>query len=381
MNLDFFPPLNAALNGLAGLLLIAGFVQIKRGNRKGHAACMVGALAVSAIFLVCYVTSKILKGNAHTSFPDDYPVARLVYYPMLISHIILAIGMLPLIFIAVWHAVKGNFEKHRRMVKWAYPIWLYVSITGVLVYFMLYQWFLPVDATAAPAAPPAPAAAVGTAGEVGSPAPSDGPLVFSPEVFEYQAEAGETEMTATFSVRNTGAAPVNLTKLDSSCSCLKVEADHREIPPGGVATITAVFDIQKLTGEAEKSVYVTSDVPGSRETRLAVRVEIPAILAIEPMTVNWEIGESPEPRAITFRVLRDQPIRVTEISSSRESVAAVLETVEEGREYRIVLTPESTDKTLLGFVRITTDCELEAYRQHMAYYAVQNAPGSASTVN
>lgn len=146
MNTDFFPPLNAALNGLAGICLIVGFVFIKQGNRKGHGKAMMAALIVSAIFLASYVTSKAIEGNVHTKFPESYPVMRQVYYVMLISHIILAIGMLPLIYLAVLHAVKGRFEKHRKIVKWAYPIWLYVSITGVLVYFMLYQWFLPVEA-------------------------------------------------------------------------------------------------------------------------------------------------------------------------------------------------------------------------------------------
>ncbi|MCB1063898.1 MAG: DUF420 domain-containing protein [Verrucomicrobiae bacterium] len=368
MNLDFFPPLNATLNGIAGIFLIAGFIQIKRGNRKGHAACMISALAVSAIFLVCYVTSKVLMGKVTTRFPEEYPTARVIYLTILFTHIPLAIGMLPLIFIAVRHAIKGNFEKHRRMVRWAYPIWLYVSITGVIVYFMLYQWFLP----SGQAASTESAVPVSIESTIAS--SSGGALTFSPEVFEYEADEGESEMTATFVARNTGTAPVKLTKLDSSCSCLSVDADIREIPPGETATITAIFDIEKLTGEAEKSIYVTSDAPEMKESRLAVRVTIPAVIAIEPMTVKWAVGESPESREIIFRVLRDKPIRVTEIKSSRDSVAAVLETVEEGREYRILVTPTSTSDSLLGFVRITTDCELEQYRQHMAYYAVQNGP-------
>lgn len=197
-------------------------------------------------------------------------------------------------------------------------------------------------------------------------------LTFEPEVFSYEAEAGQKEMTATFVARNAGTTPVKLTKLDSSCSCLSVEADREEIPAGGDATITAVFDIAKLSGEAEKSVYVTTDIPGSREKRLGVKVTIPAIVLVEPMTVKWGIGEAPTSREIHFKVLRDKPIRITEISSSRESVAAKLETIEEGREYRIILTPESTDDTMLGFVRIVTDCELEQYQRQLAYYAVQN---------
>lgn len=362
MDLSFFPPLNAALNGLAGFFLILGLIQIKRGDRRGHARSMVSALAVSAVFLVCYVTFKTLKGNVHTTFPAEYPLARRIYYPMLISHIILAVGMLPLIYIAVRRAMRGDFDGHRRMVKWAYPIWLYVSITGVLVYFMLYQWFLPVSAggTAAPA----------TASVV-SVTPG-GHLAFEPEEFTHRSAEGEKEFTATFVAKNTGSAPVVLTKLDSSCSCLKVEADTDTIAPGGSATITAVFDIAKLSGESEKSVYVTTDIPDSHETRLTVKVSVPAVASLEPNMLTWPLGSEPAPREAVFRVLREKPIRVLEATSSRESVSVELQTVEEGREYRIVLKPQSTEAILLGIVRIKTDCELEEHQQHLLYFAVQD---------
>jgi hypothetical protein len=266
--------------------------------------------------------------------------------------------------------MKGNFEKHRRMVKWAYPIWLYVSVTGVLVYFMLYQWFLPTEASAASNAE------AGTPVSVEQTLPdaelSEPSLIIEPEIFEYEAEAGETEFTATFTVENPGSTPVKLTRLDSSCTCLSVEADNRELAPGARTEISAVFDISKLSGESEKSVYIDTDIPDSRELRLGVRVTIPSIISIEPLTVKWGRGENREPRKIVFRVLRDEPIRVTEAKSSREAVTLELKTVEEGREYHIILTPNSTEEPLLGFVRITTDCELEQYQRHMAYYAVQN---------
>ena len=102
-----------------------------------------------------------------------------------------------------------------------------------------------------------------------------------------------------------------------------------------------------------------------------VRVSIPPVLELDPVTVKWKVGETPGTREIRFRVLREKPIRVTEVKSSRESVAVELEEIEEGREYRILVTPESTEKIMLGFVRLTTDCELDQYRQMMGYYAVQ----------
>ena len=388
MNLDFFPPLNATLNGIAGLLLVAGFFLVKSGNRKGHAVCMVSALVVSAIFLVSYVTFKTLKRNVHTSFPEGYPMAEAIYYPMLISHVILAIGMLPLIFLAVRHAARGNFDKHRKIVRWAYPIWLYVSVTGVLVYFFLYQWFLPTEMLAEPseATPAAEILVEGApsneeeeeerlpiadAPAIEAEPVSGGALAFEPEVFEADAEMGQTELTATFQVKNVGTAPVVLTRMESSCTCLSVEAGSREIAPGAEVTLTAVFDIGRLSGDAEKSLFISTNIPDSREKRLPVRVSIPAVIDLDPVTVKWDIGEKPEAREIRFRVLRDEPIRITEVKSSRASVAVSLETVEEGRDYRIWVDPESTEDTMLGFVRLVTDCELDQFKRMMAYFAVR----------
>lgn len=141
------PAVNASLNGLATLLLTAGFVLIKidrNANKNAHRACMLTAFGVSAVFLACYLLHKGLRASAgdavNTSFSGEGFWAW-IYYPMLISHVLLAMVIVPLIFITLYHAFKGRFEKHRAWAKWTFPAWYYVSITGVLVYFFLYQWF------------------------------------------------------------------------------------------------------------------------------------------------------------------------------------------------------------------------------------------------
>jgi len=97
-------------------------------------------LSVSCVFLICYVLHKILVQGVHTPFGGE-GFWRTFYYGMLISHIILAIVIVPLILVTMTHAIKGRFEKHRAWARWTFPLWFYVSVTGVLVYFMLYQWF------------------------------------------------------------------------------------------------------------------------------------------------------------------------------------------------------------------------------------------------
>lgn len=140
MTVSDLPALNASLNGLATLLLTAGFIAIKSRREKVHRACMVSAFGVSVVFLVTYVLHKILVHGVHTPFGGEGPI-RTAYYAMLISHIILAIAIVPLVLVTLTHAAKGRFENHRRWARITFPLWYYVSVTGVLVYFMLYQWF------------------------------------------------------------------------------------------------------------------------------------------------------------------------------------------------------------------------------------------------
>jgi len=134
------PAFNATLNAGAFLCLTLGFLWIRKGKVKAHRAAMVTALVLSAFFLFFYVLDKILKGGVHTEFMGE-GIWRPIYYIMLITHVILAMVILPLIFRTLYLAVKKRFKAHRRWARFTYPIWYYVSITGVLIYFFLYHWF------------------------------------------------------------------------------------------------------------------------------------------------------------------------------------------------------------------------------------------------
>lgn len=140
MSVSDMPALNAALNGVATILLTLGFVFIRRGQREAHRRCMLGALGVSSVFLVSYVTHKVLVRGVHTKLGAEGLVAT-VYYAMLISHILLAAVIVPLALITMTRALREQLEAHRRIARWTWPIWMYVSVTGVLIYFMLYHWF------------------------------------------------------------------------------------------------------------------------------------------------------------------------------------------------------------------------------------------------
>lgn len=137
---ESLPTLNACLNGTSTLLLTIGFICIKTGREKAHRTCMVSAFSVSVVFLFFYVLHKILVKGVHTSFMGE-GFWRAIYYSMLATHIVLAMAIVPLVLTTLILAVRGKRERHKKWAKWTFPIWYYVSVTGVLVYMFLYQWF------------------------------------------------------------------------------------------------------------------------------------------------------------------------------------------------------------------------------------------------
>jgi len=140
MTVNDLPTINAVLNTLATVLLVGGYINIRKGNRVVHKRFMLGAVAASAAFLISYtiyhyhVPSKPFTGEG---------AWRVVYFIILIPHIILAALMVIPVLLTLKRALGGNFEGHKRLARWTFPVWVYVSITGVLVYLMLYVFFAP----------------------------------------------------------------------------------------------------------------------------------------------------------------------------------------------------------------------------------------------
>jgi putative membrane protein len=132
------PALNATLNTAATVLLVSGWACIKSRKKGAHIAFMVLALLVSAVFLTSYVIYHLQAGSM--KFRGE-GVTRWIYFPLLISHVILAVVNVPLVLMTVIPAVRRRFDKHKRIARWALPVWLYVSVTGVLVYLMCYVWY------------------------------------------------------------------------------------------------------------------------------------------------------------------------------------------------------------------------------------------------
>ena len=134
------PLFNASMNALATVLISAGFIFIKTGNKTAHRKAMLSAAVVSALFLCGYVTYHYLRRGLHTPFGGTGIIAR-IYYTMLISHITLAVAITYLVPKTFALALKGDYVRHKAWAKIVFPIWWYVSVTGVLVYFCLYNWW------------------------------------------------------------------------------------------------------------------------------------------------------------------------------------------------------------------------------------------------
>jgi uncharacterized membrane protein YozB (DUF420 family) len=144
MNFSDLPAVNAVLNGFSGLMLVLGFRFILRGNIKAHRNCMITACCSSLLFLVCYVTyhnwMRQTHGTAHTTFANP-AWFRPIYLAILFTHLVAAIVILPMVIWTLFRALTGNFEKHKKIARWTWPIWMYVSVTGVVIYLLLYKIF------------------------------------------------------------------------------------------------------------------------------------------------------------------------------------------------------------------------------------------------
>jgi len=138
MTVHDLPKVNATLNGLSAIFLACGFYFIRRKNVAAHKTCMISAFVTSVIFLICYLTYHYYVGVTRFRDPAWF---RPIYLTLLFTHTVLAVVIVPLILITLNRALKARFALHRRIARWTWPLWMYVSVTGVLVYYILYIKF------------------------------------------------------------------------------------------------------------------------------------------------------------------------------------------------------------------------------------------------
>ncbi|MQA31851.1 MAG: DUF420 domain-containing protein [Luteitalea sp.] len=141
MTVHDLPAVNATLNALSGVLLLVGYVLIRKGRIQQHRRVMIAAFLTSSLFLVCYLTYHAQVGSVRFTRQG---LVRPLYFSILLTHVVLAAAVLPLAVVTLSRGLKGRYPRHRAIARWTFPIWMYVSVTGVLVYVLLYQptWLL-----------------------------------------------------------------------------------------------------------------------------------------------------------------------------------------------------------------------------------------------
>jgi len=137
MTFSDLPAVNATLNGLSALFLLAGYSFIRRKNQAAHQKCMLSDVVTSTLFLACYITYHVKAGR--TVFPHNW--FRPIYLILLTSHTILAVTIIPMVIITLSRALRQRFDLHKKIARWTWPLWMYVSVTGVIIYLLLYKIF------------------------------------------------------------------------------------------------------------------------------------------------------------------------------------------------------------------------------------------------
>jgi hypothetical protein len=202
-----------------------------------------------------------------------------------------------------------------------------------------------------------------------------GGLEFTETLKEVDAGADATLVTTEFSFTNKGDKPASITKSDSGCSCLKIEISGGKLKyaPGESGVVRATFEMGNFSGTVDKMValWINDDSVDNPSTRLTVRVHIPVLVELEPKTLKWDLGTKADPQIIRIQMAEGKSIRVTGVTSSSESFACELKTVEKGEKYDLIVTPRNIDTPGMTVIRVETDCAISKHRVQQAFAVVR----------
>ena len=192
---------------------------------------------------------------------------------------------------------------------------------------------------------------------------SAGNLTFNEAIQELRPDPNESKVSADFKFTNKTDKSVTIKRFDGGCSCMSVQISDgkRVYAPGESGVIRANFDMGTFSGTVDKvvSLWMEGDSDDAPSEKVTLRVHIPVIVELEPKTLKWEVGQTPESQTIKISMKGDKPTRILNVNSASEAFGHQLKTIEEGRQYELVITPVSTDAAKLGVFRIETDSEIK----------------------
>ncbi len=204
-----------------------------------------------------------------------------------------------------------------------------------------------------------------------------GGLEFTETLKQVNASADAATVTTEFTFTNKGDKPASITKSDSGCSCLKVEilGGKLKYAPGESGVVRTTFEMGNFSGTVDKmvAVWIDDDPVDKPSTQLTVRVNIPILVALEPKTLKWDLGAKADPQTIHIQMAEGNSIHVTGVTSSSEAFACELKTVDDGKKYDLIVTPQTMDVPGMAVIRIETDCAISKHRTQQAFAVVRKA--------
>jgi hypothetical protein len=183
-------------------------------------------------------------------------------------------------------------------------------------------------------------------------------------------------ITVEFTFKNHGDKPVKILSLESGCHCLLATLDKPVYAPGEAGKGKAEFKVGSFVGDHEKVVIVTTDDPAQKDWQIPFLLTVPEVVSIEPKNVQWWVGEKASPKTMTVKITGPEPMKITNISSTRESMEHSWKAVKEGREYVVTLQPKSTEEVVIGALKIETDSRIPKYQRQMGFFSIVRQPAS-----
>jgi hypothetical protein len=180
--------------------------------------------------------------------------------------------------------------------------------------------------------------------------------------------------------RNKGTKPVKILDLESSCSCLSAEMDKAEYQPGEEGTGTAEFKVSTFVGRHEKILTALTDDPQQQEWEITFILDIPAVVDIEPKTLQWWIGDELMEKTTTVKMNADTPMKITNITATRDNVDFSWKEIKPGQEYQVTVKPKTTKDVTLGALKIETDSKIPKYQRQLAFFSIYNKPAETPKV-
>lgn len=198
-----------------------------------------------------------------------------------------------------------------------------------------------------------------------------GDLKFEKDVYEAHADLKTTELTREFKFTNTGSKSIKIKHVDPGCTCVTVEFlnGKASYAAGESGVMRATFKLESAQGTVDKPilVYLENDPEDKPSTQVTFRIHIPIAVALEPKTLNWEVGSKPEPKSIRVNVNYEQPVHITSVSTTSENLTTEIVTVEDGKTYDVKVTPKSTASGGLYVILIKTDIDIPKYSSQQAF--------------